>query len=125
MTKNTDSVHAKQPEQTNGHTPGPWELKPEMLYKGQRVAGRSPTVISRAAKTWGRDFAEIARVWSYADAQLIAAAPELLDVCKQFVIQCTLQNIKLGSLIGDAESAIAKAESEPGLKSTPNNPHSG
>lgn len=47
-----------------------------------------------------------------ATGNLIAAAPELYEALKAYVDACKEQGIKLGSVAGDAEAALAKARGE-------------
>lgn len=79
------------------HTPGPWTA-------GRRAGAR--TCIDSE-----RD--NVAAAWSDADAKLIAAAPDLLEVARLFVDYAETTEFDRGPCKADVEAAraaIAKAE---------------
>ena len=92
----------------NQHTPGPWEAE-------IRIA--QATVVD----SHGNAVADIARhefsvtEQSYSDqriasnARLISAAPELLQIAKDYVLLCQLHDLE-GAVLDSARAAIAKAE---------------
>lgn len=91
---------------TTTHTPGPWEA--ETVVNGAfEIATIRPdhyrVICSR--QPWHHRAEE-----SLANARLIAAAPDLLAVCKAYREECRRQGIKFGPINGDADEAIAKAE---------------
>lgn len=95
----------------SGHTPGPWKAYPEALFNGTHVAGRCPIV--RAG------YLRIARVDRISissrkmdqegefNARLIAAAPDLLEACRE--VLDTVEEWP-GELEQKVRAAIAKAE---------------
>ena len=77
---------------TTNHTPGPWKHD----------------------ETWGlikHGKTEICALHSgnEANAHLIAAAPDLLQVARDYVLLCQLHGME-GAVLDSAKSAIAKAE---------------
>lgn len=87
------------------HTPGPWVPNPLMLDQICTYGGK-PTVVAYAYRDMPADIV-------IANANLIAAAPELLDAL--IAITNQLERIgdtrehKDGAFIRDARAAIAKA----------------
>jgi hypothetical protein len=85
------------------HTPGPWLS----FDSGTLVISASPG----DALIADLDGSEVdTNEEREANAHLIAAAPELYAVVKAYVVACKEQDIKLGSITGDAIAALAKAE---------------
>ena len=92
----------------NQHTPGPWAAD---IRLAQAII----------VDTHGHAVADIARhefsvtEQSYSDqrieanANLIAAAPELLQIAKDYVLLCQLHDLE-GAVLDSARTAIAKAE---------------
>lgn len=96
------------------HTPGPWTphtFEPESNKEHFVTAGSAQQI--PICKTGRRDLA------SAADARLIAASPELLEVCRTLLRQVVddenarrklgIVSISVPPLIDAAETAIAKA----------------
>jgi hypothetical protein len=87
-------------------TPGPWAVSPRL--EGHVFAGDE---LIAGCMGHSRNFDDAGlRDRQIANARLIAAAPELLSVVRAYVAACKEQDIKLGSITGDALAAIAKAE---------------
>jgi hypothetical protein len=85
---------------TTKHSPGPWDHR---LYAGGHQAG----VYS---ETGGRD---VALVYDpdNGDARLIAAAPELAAVLRDFVLYVSPgDDVPLAAMLDDARAALAKLE---------------
>lgn len=95
----------------SGHTPGPWFYEEDdhawMLFGGN---GIMPMQLAKCPKK-GSPYAEY---WpEEADARLIAAAPEFLEVCKELLRCWHEEGIHARAwdeATEDAERAIAKAE---------------
>ena len=86
------------------HTPGPW-------YVGERAASG---IDVRAVDS--RDLlaqACIGRLNCEANARLIAAAPDLLEACKQLYEYMPTLTALQRRIAAEAEQAIAKAEGRP------------
>ena len=100
---------------TTQHTPGPWRAE----------TNRSPLTITReldhlpAAQGGHRQFRDIAEVYvedkgdgapeDYANARLIAAAPELLEALKELMVAADRVSAEPVTWLGKARAAIAKA----------------
>jgi hypothetical protein len=91
----------------SNHTPGPWEATlylsetdPPMKYPRVWANGMLICSIPAAAR------------FDYANAKLIAAAPDLLEACKGMVIAATrtIDHETFVEALEDIEKAIAKAE---------------
>ena len=98
------------------HTPGPWSSNGSTITKsnGLRVRVMSPT--AAAPEAWS----DIVKTL-HADARLIAAAPELLEACKEMLeayaphAMDTVEKFgpdALHSAVKLAQQAIKKAEGE-------------
>ena len=104
------------------HTPGPWlaAAKPSSVVGWPVIAPRSPSAMSVCNVHAGHDYSE-------GNARLIAAAPDLLEACRQAAIQFRFyeqQHLAKRTPEADAkalrnhemakicETAIAKAEIE-------------
>lgn len=89
------------------HTPGPWEI----AYVGDI---EKPAVISGGVSLLtvaDEDGTEFGAVWKEADARLIAAAPELLEVCEAALESLISQyDGGIGFERDRLENAIAKAK---------------
>jgi hypothetical protein len=85
----------------SNHTPGPWTAR--------RMACQtdSHTYNSEVVTTGGECVAGLLRK---ADAQLIAAAPELLAACEAFVHAKTESELNHAAVIASAAIAYAKGE---------------
>ena len=77
------------------HTPGPWEY---LKRDGVIVTHRPDIDVSH----------EIA--WSDADYYLCAAAPDLLEACKEFVRKCECGEARSKRSYAQMKAAIAAAE---------------
>lgn len=85
------------------HTPGPWAIY---------VNAPSDVVIRKMSKD-GYELCAIARVSSgYANAQLIAAAPELLEALSDCVAHMHWTQPQGEAALKKAKAAIAKATGE-------------
>ena len=101
----------------NKHTPGPWWLGRDQSHFGSltSIIGGSDSTggIRSVAEVGGPDIDE-----AEANARLIAAAPDLLTACREFVRFAELPNVVdrgdyiryQAKAIGAARAAIAKAE---------------
>ena len=86
------------------HTPGPWAIY---------VNAPSDIVIRKMSKD-GYELCAIARVSSgYANARLIAAAPELLEALERIAASDPTHTHFATLAISEARAAIAKATGEP------------
>jgi hypothetical protein len=85
----------------SNHTPGPWTAR--------RMACQtdSHTYNSEAVTTGGECVASLLRK---ADAQLIAAAPELLAACQAFIDAKTESELNYATVLASAAIAYAKGE---------------
>lgn len=90
------------------HTPGPWQI--DDCYEADLLNENPP----RRETVWeitNRDFGNSpAYATSKADASLIAAAPELLEVLRTILDVYDQHKIIGGTTYHDARAAIAKAE---------------
>ena len=80
------------------HTPGPWDVSPY-----NNITSKNGT-IAKTEQMPGNDEAE-----RKANARLIASAPELLLIAKDYVMFCELHDLE-GATLDAARAAIAKAE---------------
>lgn len=108
---------------TAKHTPGPWAVLPEeadkdyLRIRGTRISCRYKVANVHMLRLWeshdvlrDRENAE-----SWANARLIAAAPELLEALKACAAVCageTMNKRGLISALEQARAAIAKATGE-------------
>lgn len=101
------------PDEKETHTPGPWEYFPAQNYEGFAIAprGRLPTLAAIQSK--GHITAFNYPGQTEPNARLIAAAPELLGICKEllanfpeFLCECGKPDCRTTRL----RAAIAKAE---------------
>lgn len=86
--------------QTETHTPAPW------VY-GSRKDGSK--WLSLGDPSTGPHYQGDLHT-SDADARLIVAAPEMLELLKSLHTELVRQKINFGPIIADAEALIAKAE---------------
>lgn len=121
------------------HTPGPWSINhwskgtggvtcmakenDITYYTGDAVEGRylnvvAPTKYLGSSRTYGSfEGCHIAKIEigyegfeeAKANAKLIAAAPELLEICKHLVETLTNLGYKSGSIMEEAHKTIKKA----------------
>ena len=95
------------------HTPGPWEYLTETTYAGDYPYGVGHKVkmgnelLTISCHGYGADefFEEAA-----ANARLIAAAPDLLKACKEFVRKCECGEARSRRSYAEMKAAIEKAE---------------
>ncbi len=97
-------------------TPGPWEYLCEIGYAGNypyskahRVKiGKETLTIGCHGYDWegGKEIA--------ANARLIAAAPDLLKACKEFVRKCECGEARSRRSYAEMKAAIEKAEGAEG-----------
>jgi hypothetical protein len=86
------------------HTPEPWRLEKDRFNNWQ-IYGKSKNILD--------DLPIADNIMSYADAHLLAAAPELLDILKRFVdapIHQPARDKTLWRFLEEIREAIAKAE---------------
>jgi hypothetical protein len=82
------------------HTPAPWQVSPlgNVMKNSLKIANIEQMPSNN----------ENERI---ANARLISAAPDLLQVAKDYVLLCQLHGME-GAVLDSALSAIAKAEGE-------------
>jgi hypothetical protein len=88
------------------HTPGIWTYQNGGTYITYRTEDGADLVVARV------DYGMMPEEYS-ANARLIAAAPDLLDVCRQLV--WAYENgdeLELGNAVSSARAAIAKVEGD-------------
>jgi hypothetical protein len=84
---------------THTHTPGPWRIDSKTRFGDYTIAaGESVRTCEFIAKTQ-----------SEANARLIASAPELLQVARDFLLLAALHDWE-GAAIDFAKATVAKAE---------------
>ena len=89
-----------------GHTPGPWES-----YDGWKVRTQTrPARLVADCGFWSLDYAKTLAMEpeNIANANLIAAAPELLAACEAALVG--LCDMSTPKMIRQVEEAIAKAK---------------
>lgn len=95
-----------------GHTPGPWRWDkgvdddPTRCFVTQGIQGQPEYVIAEIQNGAPGDCLETEE----ANARLIAAAPDLLAACKEFVRKCECGEAKSVRSYAQMAAAIAKAE---------------
>ena len=105
-------------KRTAKHTPGPWEARkgagwyvarPRYGEATLAVGMDGVTLVTSPSETpWNDD------VESEANARLIAAAPELLEACEEFVRKCECGEALSSRSYAQMIAAIAKAKGEKG-----------
>ena len=65
------------------HTPGPWRLNGYQVERGEGIARTVATVAPR--RQIGTDYAASDADTAMANARLIAAAPDLLNMCERLL----------------------------------------
>jgi len=95
------------------HTPGPWFIHERFSSDGTFDIWDKPDALRGArwladVKTYGGAFPDVPE--AEANARLIAAAPELLAACKEFVRKCDDGEAKSRRSYAEMSAAIAKAE---------------
>lgn len=92
------------------HTPGPWKIHDEgNTYPLEIFPAAGGTLIASVTKA-ANGPAGITQEVGRANASLIAAAPELLELLKQFVSDIEERDPIYPTWIDAARAAIAKAE---------------
>lgn len=98
------------------HTPGPWKVVRDrgghwgmVDVEGPGVGGRMVVGFLSASNA---DYHQGVRI--VADANLIAAAPDLLKAAKRAlsVLKATGESVRPGNALGALQDAIAKAEAQ-------------
>ena len=93
---------------TQSHTPGPWDIFPNAT-KQEITIGNAHThapLVEASAVVPGLDHS------AWANARLIAAAPELLAACEQSLITLDPMDNDHAELYRSLRAAIAKAKGE-------------
>jgi hypothetical protein len=91
----------------NKHTPGPWAANKPTQSNGRAEVYAGPMLVAQAFN-WMLDAEGDEQCW--ADARLIACAPELLKALKDLT---TAQDLNAyGMSLHNARAAIAKAEGQ-------------
>jgi hypothetical protein len=87
------------------HTPGPW------TYEYSNDVGDDDAYFIEFYEVRTPDYKEVARVDNKADARLIAAAPDLLEVLQYFMpfIDSEQDDERQGPWVEKARAAIARA----------------
>jgi hypothetical protein len=89
------------------HTPGPWAANKPTQSNGRAEVYAGPMLVAQAFN-WMLDAEGDEQCW--ADARLIACAPELLEALKNFV---DVDHYTERERLAKARAAIAKAEAQP------------
>jgi hypothetical protein len=91
----------------NKFTPGPWVIAPDPKHLAAApVVISSTRNIAKVLYHLGSEDNEV-----NANAHLIAAAPELLEVCEKLLAHACGDTVR-GDFLAEAELAIAKAKGE-------------
>jgi hypothetical protein len=94
---------------TQKHTQGPWKTNYPLITAQGDMASRVAVVLSREDNQARTDSAAKTKAEAMANAQLIAAAPDLLQVTKDFLLLADLHDWE-GAAIDFAKATLAKAE---------------
>ncbi len=91
---------------THTHTPGPWKATEARVYQNFTVCGQPSSRLICSCHTHS-DYTP----WTEqnSNARLIAAAPELLQVARDFLLLAALHDWE-GAAIDFAKATLAKAE---------------
>ena len=92
------------------HTPGPWYLSGHNIFA--RYSDNGGNVHDRWVGTVSAGQGDTPRMVDYANARLIAAAPELLALVEEFMRHCNADSTVGWPLADRARTAIAKAKGE-------------
>ncbi len=95
------------------HTPGPWKVFKPRGKSSRGIGPSEDAIVARALPCFYEGVHH-----AIANADLIAAAPELLEACQSFIdcwaIGCSsdkfVKHLRDGGFIDDIRNAIAKAE---------------
>ena len=88
------------------HTPGPWTIK---QFGGPQISGPKGYAV---ATMWGALSVRELKGQDLANAKLIAAAPELLEACVEFVRRVEAGEIRSKLTYATMKAVIAKAKGE-------------
>lgn len=91
------------------HTPGPWTCDVVVDGRSSITAAESIIQPTYAINCSGHAWPQVARAEAFANARLIAAAPELLEAAKHATMEWRLHG-QLTDSCRVLEAAIAKAE---------------
>ena len=91
----------------SNHTPGPWRLNGYQVERGEGIARTIATVAPR--RQIGTDYAASDADTAMANARLIAAAPDLLDMCERLLGFAWHYGSTSGVAAGEEMLAKAKA----------------
>lgn len=122
MAKRVAEVKDQKSEAAN-HTPGPWSIRNKEIVGTEDVHtnGRliSPTISSRSfSEKVCEIHGDINLPSPAANARLIAAAPDLLAACVEFVRKCECGEAKSSRSYNQMKAAISKAKVSLCQKST-------
>ncbi len=97
------------------HTPGPWALNGYQVERGEGIARTIATVAPR--RQIGTDYAAPDANTAMANARLIAAAPDLLDMCERLLgfawhYGSTSGVTAGGEMLTNAKALIARAKGD-------------
>jgi hypothetical protein len=94
---------------TQKHTQGPWKSNYPLITAQGNMALTVAVVLSREDNEARADSAAKTKTEAMANAQLIAAAPDLLQVTKDFLLLAALHDWE-GAAIDFAKATLSKAE---------------
>jgi hypothetical protein len=94
---------------TQKHTQGPWKSNFPLITAQGNMALTVAVVLSREDSNARTDSAAKTKAEAIANAQLITAAPELLQVARDFLLLAALHDWE-GAAIDFAKATLAKAE---------------
>ena len=94
---------------TQKHTQGPWKLNYPLITAQGEMALTVAVVLCREDNNARADSAAKTKGEAEANARLIAAAPDLLQVTKDFLLLAALHDWE-GATIDFAKATLAKAE---------------
>ena len=89
--------------ETAKHTPGPWDIDSSRVHTSIEADGLHVAMVS---------YGNVTMETHLANARLIAAAPELLEVCEEFVRKCECGEARSQRSYAQMKAAIAKAKGE-------------
>lgn len=97
----------------SNHTPGPWRLNGYQVERGEGIARTIATAAPR--RQIGTDYAAPDADTARANARLIAAAPDLLDMCERLLgfawhYGSTSGVVAGGDMLAQAKALIAQAK---------------
>jgi hypothetical protein len=92
------------------HTPGPWMYRHRESASGIRIEVYSEQDGIIATCNWQVSYRKSVVAHMVANAQLIAAAPDLLKACREFVSKCECGEARSRRSYAEMKAAIEKAE---------------